>query len=68
MKDQLLDIENEKSRISVKISELTSSLEQTNLIKNQFKDKKIKDTSTIKKNQENQLDIDTKIKNIFSKS
>ena len=33
MKDQLTDIENEKSNISDKISELTKSLGQTNLIK-----------------------------------
>ena len=45
MKEQLTDIENEKSKISEKISELTNSLGKTNLVKNPFKEKKIKDIS-----------------------
>ncbi|ARJ49514.1 hypothetical protein [Candidatus Pelagibacter sp. RS40] len=68
MKEQLTDIENEKSKISEKISELTNSLGKTNLVKNPFKEKKIKDISKSIKNIENELDLDTKIKNIFTKS
>ena len=68
MKNQLSDIENEKSKISEKISELTNSLDQTNLVKNPFKDNKIKEISTNIKSDEKQLDINDKIKNIFSKS
>ena len=68
MKNQLSDIENEKSKISEKISELTNSLGQTNLVKNPFKDNKIKEISTNIKSDEKQLDINDKIKNIFSKS
>ena len=68
MKEQLTDIENEKSKISEKISELTNSLGKTNLVKNPFKDNKIKEISTNIKSDEKQLDINDKIKNIFSKS
>ena len=41
MKEQLTDIENEKSNISNKISELTESLGQTNLVKSAFKQDKV---------------------------
>ena len=69
MKEQLTDIENEKSNISEKISELTNSLGQTNLVKNPFKQKKI---IKIKKpetsNTSLERDISEEIKKIFSKN
>ena len=42
MKEQLSDIENEKSKISEKISELTNSLGQSNLVQSPFKKAKQK--------------------------
>ena len=66
MKNQLKDLENEKSKISIKISELTSSLGQSNLIKSPFKEnQKIKNFPIDKKESKSDLDINTQIKNIF---
>ena len=66
MKSQLSDIEKEKSKISEKISELTNSLSETNLIKSPFKEKNIKKISPYIRNSDTNLDISTKVKNIFS--
>ena len=68
MKDQLTDIENEKSNISDKISELTKSLGQTNLIKAPFqKDVNIDKIKTKKHRNKENLNLDEQIKKIFSK-
>ena len=64
MKEQLTDIENEKSNISNKISELTESLGQTNLIKSPFKQDKVVKKISSKKIDEN-IDINDQIKKIF---
>ena len=64
MKEQLTDIENEKSNISNKISELTESLGQTNLVKSAFKQDKVVKKISSKKIDEN-IDINDQIKKIF---
>ena len=65
MKDQLTDIENEKSNISEKISELTKSIGQTNLIKNPFEQQKI--VKKIKsQHKDTDVDLDEQIKKIFN--
>lgn len=68
MKDQLSDIESEKSNISEKISELTKSLGQTNLIKNPFqKNKDINEIKSKKRKEIKEINIDEEIKSIFQK-
>ena len=68
MKDQLSDIESEKSNISEKISELTKSLGQTNLIKNPFKkNKDINEIKSKKRQEIKEINIDEEIKSIFQK-
>ena len=64
MKEQLTDIENEKSKISNKISELTESLGQTNLVKSPFKQNKVVKKISSQKVDEN-IDINEQIKKIF---
>ena len=64
MKEQLTDIEIEKINISNKISELTESLGQTNLVKSAFKQDKVVKKISSKKIDEN-IDINDQIKKIF---
>ena len=68
MKEQLTDIENEKSNISDKISELTKSLGQTNLVNHPFKENKVvKKIKYEKSSSKKEVDLSEEIKKIFSK-
>ena len=68
MKEQLTDIENEKSNISDKISELTKSLGQTNLVNHPFRENKVvKKIKSEKSSSKKEVDLSEEIKKIFSK-
>ena len=67
MKDKLNDIEKEKSNISKKIEDLTDSLSQTKVLTKVFEDKNNLKTEKTS-NKVNEVDLDSEIKKIFSKS
>ncbi|MDB0038853.1 hypothetical protein N9E64_01295, partial [Candidatus Pelagibacter sp.] len=71
IKDQLEEIEKEKSSISRKIDDLTDSLSKTKIVTNVFDNKNHfnkENSSDNKFNEIDKIDIDKEIKKIFSKS
>ena len=67
IKEQLNEIENEKSQISQKIEDLTDSLSKTKIIANVF-DQKDVNSNRNTSNNSNKIDLEKEIKNIFIKS
>lgn len=68
IKDQLNEIEEEKTKISDKISDLSSSLDQSKFVINPFKrDNKIKKKDINQENEISTLDLSEEIKKIFNK-
>ena len=67
IKEQLNEIENEKSQISRKIEDLTDSLSKTKIITNVF-DKNDHSSDTDTSNKSNKIDLEKQIENIFIKS
>ena len=67
IKEQLNEIENEKSQISQKIEDLTDSLSKTKIISNVFDQKDVNSNRNIPNNSE-RIDLEKEIENIFIKS
>ena len=72
MKDQLGNIEMEKTNISKKIEDLSKTIEKTNIVETPFKkdqetkkDNIFQETSSIENNKKKEIDINTEIKKIF---
>ena len=64
IKDQLEEIDKEKTNITKKIDDLTSSLTKTTVVTKIFDNKK--DTANIKKEEKKEVDLEDEIKKIFS--
>ena len=68
MKNQLSNIEDEKSNISKKIEELTESLENNNVVETPFKIKMSKKSKrSINSDIDEDIDLNEEIKQIFLK-
>ena len=68
MKNQLSNIEDEKSNISKKIEELTESLENNNVVETPFKRKMSKKLKrSINSDIDEDIDLNEEIKQIFLK-
>ena len=67
IKEQLNEIENEKSQIYQKIEDLTDSLSKTKIISNVFDQKDVNSNRNTSNNSD-RIDLEKEIENIFIKS